>query len=101
MTQEKVGKKEPQLVLESPDFHEFYAELSGITGYNTPAGSFIHIAFMSPSVTNYRGAMGEPSSSDVVMKKVGAVTLPSAMAEALHLALGQALKQHNNVTKGE
>lgn len=51
----KVGKKEPQLVLESPDFHEFYAELSGITGYNTPAGSFIHIAFMSPSVTNYRG----------------------------------------------
>ncbi|WP_162921946.1 hypothetical protein [Klebsiella quasipneumoniae] len=52
MTQEKVGKKEPQLVLESPDFHEFYAELSGITGYNTPAGSFIHIAFMSPSVTN-------------------------------------------------
>ncbi len=68
----KVGKKEPQLVLESPDFHEFYAELSGITGYNTPAGSFIHIAFMSPSVTNYRGAMGEPSSSEVVMKKVGA-----------------------------
>lgn len=44
--------------------------------------------------------MGEPSSSEVVMK-VGAVTLPSAMAEALHLALGQALKQHNSVTKGE
>lgn len=45
--------------------------------------------------------MGEPSSSEVVMKKVGVVTLPSAMAEALHLALGQALKQHKSVTKGE
>jgi hypothetical protein len=36
MTQKVVEKKEPQLVLESPDMREFYAEVAAITGYNTP-----------------------------------------------------------------
>ncbi|WP_413702927.1 hypothetical protein [Raoultella ornithinolytica] len=101
MTQKVVEKKEPQLVLESPDMREFYAEVAAITGYNTPGGSFLHIAFVSPFVSNYSNEKGLPAASKVVMRKVGAVTMTAARAKALHDALGKALEQHADSLKGE
>ncbi|HBL7109604.1 hypothetical protein [Serratia marcescens] len=87
-----------QPVVESADCREIYSELAAITGYKTPGGSFINIAFAAPSVVNYTNEKGQPGASKVVLKKVGSVTMTTSRAEALYESLGKAIKKHKEAT---
>ncbi|ELI7902393.1 hypothetical protein ACJQ64_003573 [Yersinia enterocolitica] len=91
-------KSELSRIERSSTFVDIFAELSTITGYDTPAGSFVNISFINSHVIPLVNDLSFPESSEIEFHQVAAVTMLRSRAEALHLALGKALE---SAPKGE
>lgn len=84
--------KNVKFVEEADSFVDVFAEIASITTYESQSGSLVNICFMRDFITPYFDDGGQPSSSQLSMKKVAAITLSDDRARALYEALGSALK---------
>ncbi|AVU50547.1 MULTISPECIES: hypothetical protein [Enterobacter cloacae complex] len=83
----------PVKVIEvSESFVDVYAEVAAITTYEAQSSSHVNFGFMREFIESYADENGQPSSSQVVLKKVASITMTDARARALYDALGLALK---------
>ncbi|AXY31198.1 hypothetical protein [Klebsiella aerogenes] len=85
--------KKVKFVEEADGFVDAFAEVASITTYESQSGSLVNICFMRDFITPYFDESGQPSSSQLYMKKVASVTLDISRAKALHEALGAALNK--------
>lgn len=84
--------KKAKFVEEAENFIDVFAEIASITTYESQSGSLVNICFMRDFITPYFDDNGQPSSSQLSMKKVASITLAENRAKALYEALGSALK---------
>ncbi len=90
----ETSKDETLVALEqSNDCKEIFADGVTITGFDTPAGHFVNIAFVAPHVTNLLNEQGAPVAAQISLKKVSSVTMSKtgalAFCEALRVTLEQ------------
>lgn len=79
-------------VIESSDnFVDVNAEVAAITAYGSVSGNVLNICFMRNFVISMTDESGEPSSSEVVLRKVASINMSIPRAKALYVALGAAL----------
>ncbi|ENR6004719.1 hypothetical protein ACEWM3_004945 [Klebsiella pneumoniae] len=85
--------KKVKFVEEADSFVDVFAEIASITTYDSQSGSLVNICFMRDFISPYFDENGQPSSSQLYMKKVASVTLEISRAKALYEALGAALEK--------
>lgn len=84
--------KSAKIIEKAESFIDAHAEVATITTYEAQSGSLVNLGFMREFIDSYADENGQPSSSQVKLRKVASITMTDARARALYEALGLALK---------